>query len=71
VNSDNEFKYFHHYYGLAKEGKVPPLACDCGFLYTVWIKNGDLVLYCAKDDTDVVPGVALRRTVEQAVEAHL
>lgn len=70
LTNDNEFRYFHTYQRLAREGKVSPLTDPKGHEYVVMSDMGELILYCPYENLTTIPGVSIYHRVEQAVEEY-
>lgn len=64
-----EWKVFHRYNKLAREGKTKPLACaECNTVYITRIEVDDrLYLWCINCDSKVFPGLVLYQQLKAVV----
>lgn len=68
---NNEFQYFHSYARLVADEKALPILCECGQQYVTMLSEGRLVLWCPVDDTQLVPGLALKLRVKETVDRNI
>jgi hypothetical protein len=67
LDETNEFRWFHTYQRLAREGKVTPLVDSKGHEYTIIKDEGELVLFCPYENLTTIPGASVYHQVERGV----